>query len=782
MHKQPPVFQSYLLPLSLLLAFAALRWAYLLELPIFIDEAIGINWTFDASLSHLYFGGLFHGRWLDTVVRVPFGPLGPETLWLSRAVTALLSVLGAASVIGLARMLHSKPAGLAAGLLYLVLPYSIFYDRQVLGDPFAGVFGILALVAALKGTRQPRWWLAAIAGAALAAAILSKFSAVLLLPTPVLTAWIMAPRAAWKQALIQSAAAVGIAAMLVLGVHAIAYPFQEPYQSIFSPYYNWNWSRTPTDWSLTGTLQRWQTIGATLADELRLLVGWPVVGMALLGLIDAIRRSQPRPTVWLWLVGVLHFAPFLLITTWLPARYLSTVVMPLAILAGIAAAQVIGSAQARGLPPVARGAAAIGLAALLLAPNALRAARLLAHPNDPSLLPAGDYQSYFTDPQSAGTGVEAIGTALRAYAAERDLPVHVVFSQVNRMMLRAYWGGTTGELVLYDGTPDQQTHVAEWLLAQENVAFIDQGGLDEAPYGTIVETLGNFPNADGGAYRLRVVESPAPEMLDRMYRHAFGDPDAIAAEYDQLAAALDASTEMVIAYPAHQTAALQRALEGSPVEVWGAGEGWPIDISAAQREVPEAASGRRSVSVVFWNETAGDPDRQFETWLNQTLFPLREQWIGPLRVVTYLSDDIDMPGETTSHGARFGEQIELRAASVTQPDDDPRVVLIRLVWQATGPVEQSYVVGSHVLDAQRNVVAQHDGIPLSALAPTHTWTPGQEVIEQFAILIPAEAPPGRYEVRVTLYDPASMQRLPLTGGDGFADLFLLAEIEIPAGR
>ncbi len=57
-------------------------------------------------------------------------------------------------------------------------------------------------------------------------------------------------------------------------------------------------------------------------------------------------------------------------------------------------------------------------------------------------------------------------------------------------------------------------------------------------------------------------------------------------------------------------------------------------------------------------------------------------------------------------------------------------------------------------------VAQQDWQPLNNFAPTHLWTAGLRVVDQYAIPLPADLPPGRYEVRTGLYTAAG--RLPVS--------------------
>jgi hypothetical protein len=67
--------------------------------------------------------------------------------WVTRTPVALFTMIGASSLYALARFLFSKAVGLLAMLIYLTLPFMIFYERLVLSDPVAA--SLVAFVA---------WW------------------------------------------------------------------------------------------------------------------------------------------------------------------------------------------------------------------------------------------------------------------------------------------------------------------------------------------------------------------------------------------------------------------------------------------------------------------------------------------------------------------------------------------------------------------------------------------------------------------------------------------------
>jgi len=116
--------------------------------------------------------------------------------------------------------------------------------------------------------------------------------------------------------------------------------------------------------------------------------------------------------------------------------------------------------------------------------------------------------------------------------------------------------------------------------------------------------------------------------------------------------------------------------------------------------------------------------------------------------VTLIHDDI------FSH--RFEPQRARPAGNLT----------VFLRWRAQAPMDRSYKIFVHVLDASlQNVVAQRDAEPLDGRAPTTSWVPGEVLEDEFAIGLPSSLGPGNYAVEVGVYEERSGERLLLPGGE-----------------
>jgi hypothetical protein len=105
-------------------------------------------------------------------------------------------------------------------------------------------------------------------------------------------------------------------------------------------------------------------------------------------------------------------------------------------------------------------------------------------------------------------------------------------------------------------------------------------------------------------------------------------------------------------------------------------------------------------------------------------------------------------------------------------------VAITLYWRADRQIEKSYVVFVHILGAQFNprqnnpLWGQADRAPQP---PTNAWLANQVVADAYRIIIDADAPAGKYNVVVGMYDAATGARLAVDSG---GDSIVVTEIEV----
>ncbi len=135
----------------------------------------------------------------------------------------------------------------------------------------------------------------------------------------------------------------------------------------------------------------------------------------------------------------------------------------------------------------------------------------------------------------------------------------------------------------------------------------------------------------------------------------------------------------------------------------------------------------------------------------------------------------ELPPFSQAVNAAFGNpaEITLQGVDLPQTSIQPGQTLpLTLIWQAVAVPGTNYAIFVHIADAQGQIVAQRDGLPMQGFRPTISWRAGEVIIDPQDVAIGADVPPGDYTVWVGLYDPDTFVR-PFTVWNGQ---------ELPDGR
>ncbi len=96
-------------------------------------------------------------------------------------------------------------------------------------------------------------------------------------------------------------------------------------------------------------------------------------------------------------------------------------------------------------------------------------------------------------------------------------------------------------------------------------------------------------------------------------------------------------------------------------------------------------------------------------------------------------------------------------------------LFLDLYWQADGPVEENYVIFTHLVGMDWNpatgnpVWAQDDHEPLRGGCPTSLWLPGRLLRDRYELVLPPDTPGGEYVLEVGMYRWDTGERLPASG-------------------
>lgn len=92
-----------------------------------------------------------------------------------------------------------------------------------------------------------------------------------------------------------------------------------------------------------------------------------------------------------------------------------------------------------------------------------------------------------------------------------------------------------------------------------------------------------------------------------------------------------------------------------------------------------------------------------------------------------------------------------------------QTLYLNITWQPLQPLTEEWKVFAHLIDSNHHVIAQFDGPPQQGTYPTSQWIPGELIKDSYPLTLPANTPPGPYQVYLGLYNEATGARLPVPG-------------------
>ncbi len=180
-----------ILLLVLIVAYFILRLPNLTLQPIFADEAIYIRWAqVMRAEPTLRFVSVTDGKTpLFMWILIPLLKLIEDPLLAGRLLSVMAGFATLAGVFALGWRVFGTKVALWASLLYVITPYTVFFDRMALVDSMLSAFSIWSLYFAIWLIRFQRLDIAMILGYLLGGAILTKTSGMvnlLVLPISIL--------------------------------------------------------------------------------------------------------------------------------------------------------------------------------------------------------------------------------------------------------------------------------------------------------------------------------------------------------------------------------------------------------------------------------------------------------------------------------------------------------------------------------------------------------------------------------------------------------------------
>jgi hypothetical protein len=385
-------------------AFVVSRLHGLTALPVFVDEAVQINWAFHIERT---FRILATGKVLQVWCASWIVPWADDVLWATRALSVAVGALGLWATYDVGRRLCDAQAGLLASALYVLCPFLLFYDRIGLSDVFLASFTMLVLSASLLVLETGGLAACVVLGIALTMTVLAKVTGLTALFLPFIARAVLPGKrpVAWRR----------VAFGPVLAIVATAYPVRF-------------FLKHTMELGAKSVLAAPEAILAVAGDNLLAIVTtldryWtrPVlVAVAVSIVLGLTRRSSRRPTLLLLgacglpILAVVFGARF-----WYP-RYLLPATAPALVLLAAVIRRASRALRLRAVRPWV-SALAVALLSIQCLPFDLD---LLSDPSRASLLPI-DFSQYVTG-WSSGYGTVDAATVLRDAARQSADGIRVV--------------------------------------------------------------------------------------------------------------------------------------------------------------------------------------------------------------------------------------------------------------------------------------------------------------------------------------------------------------------
>lgn len=154
--------------------------------------------------------------------------------------------------------------------------------------------------------------------------------------------------------------------------------------------------------------------------------------------------------------------------------------------------------------------------------------------------------------------------------------------------------------------------------------------------------------------------------------------------------------------------------------------------------------------------------------------------LQPLEMFHYDSQGGNLALPAVEQRVNFGDQIALlgynEATGSIRPGDS---FDLTLYWQAMRPLEIDYQVFVHVLNSDGELMAQSDKLNPGEF-PTRRWPVDKYVPDTHRLVLPADLPPGTYQVATGLWVQSAGWRLPVfdTSGQPVGDRATLFSLQV----
>ena len=763
----------------LILVGAALRWRYIQEISLYIDEFV-TAWAARniplRGLPSFPSGNIYPHGFVFTYLEAPFVLGAFDETW-ARIPGLLVSLVGIVVVYAVGRRFFDTRVGLIGAAALALDPDCIVWGGR------ARMYGLLQLLVLLvvflyyRGLTQDRARDRYLALGLAVVAIFTHAEAGLLLPALALATVVVWP---WRRALRRDVILPFVLAGVGAGVFFLISKYGQPGHletlQESRPYLDL------TAQVLTGP----KVFAPFFLDGHRL----PFTLLALGGLYFVVcpRLDRQAPLTYLYLVFLAVLAPLLVLAgaTWQNERYLFLLLPILFLVAGAVLVRLLDLLPwARRLRAAQPAVLALAVALLVGLIGSER-----AYQQEWGYDRAFRYLRDEGRPQAGEPVLSVSPAACALYMGECD---YFAIQSGYAEFLVSRPGD--GQLVdLWTATPilTDTAHLRDLLQTSPRVWLVSDGWRFQTRYEpdfiqVVLDQMERVYDDRGVmVFRSKEAGPTAPPAVQIERPVDFGDALRLAG-YDlstsnpqpgqtlEVALHWQALEQARVGYTAflHLVAVGDRGVAGVDEDVLSGlyqPALWPKDVTMIDRHgLPLPADlppGRYRLDLGLY--PTGAPEQLLPVGEGDRL-PLADLTVGP---------PVEFPPPAVSLDADLGGQVRLLGYDLAC--SEPLTCDLELHWQALRAMDQDYTVFSQILDENDAIVAQDDGPPGDPYFPTSTWLPGARVLDARHLAGPGDAAPGDYRLVVGLYHQPTQQRLLAVdaGGQPLGDAVVLTVLSL----
>jgi hypothetical protein len=188
-----------------------------------------------------------------------------------------------------------------------------------------------------------------------------------------------------------------------------------------------------------------------------------------------------------------------------------------------------------------------------------------------------------------------------------------------------------------------------------------------------------------------------------------------------------------------------------------------------------AVLAAQNVRYVIVHKTLLDDERMenWQRWLINFPSPYYEDdMVIVYRTAPDLETDLLAQQDVDRLDMQLGDHIHLRGYRLNSDGlKAGDTLMVTLFWQSDSRLNDDYHVFVHLLDAERQLVAQRDGVPVQGERPTWSWWDEEVIQDEYVLTTERNLPPGIYTLSVGMYDLRTKARLRAVGpaGERLAD-------------